>query len=357
MMYNRDSKKDDRGFDKSSPKGRNKDASRPYSKDVSRPYSKDVSRPYSKDVSRPYSKDTEKPRGKDVERPRTGRDAERPSSKYTERPHGRDLDRPRTSRDSERPRRSEEPVEEVAEDRLEGRNSVIEALRANRTINKLLIAKGDTEGSINQIIGMARERKIIVQEVDRQRLDMLSSTKAHQGVIAFVAMKDYVEVDEIIAIAKAKGEDPFIVILDEITDPHNLGSVMRTVDAVGAHGVIIPKRRAVGLTAAVSKAAAGAVEYVPVARVVNISQTINDLKKKNIWVVGADSSGDKYYYEHDLKGPIALVVGSEGEGMTKLVRESCDFVVKIPMKGDISSLNASVAGAVLMYEIMRQRGF
>lgn len=261
-------------------------------------------------------------------------------------------------RDTEKPRKFEEPENnEPAEDRLEGRNSVIEALRANRTINKILIAKGDTEGSINQIIGMARERNIIIQEVDRQRLDMISSTKAHQGVVAFVAMKDYVEVDEILDIAKAKGEAPFIIILDEITDPHNLGSVLRTANAVGAHGVIIPKRRAVGLTAVVAKTAAGAVEYVPVARVTNIAQTINDLKKKNIWVVGTDSTGDKYYYEQDLKGPIAIVVGSEGKGMSKIVRESCDFVVKIPMKGDISSLNASVAGAVVMYEIMRQRGF
>lgn len=298
-MQNRNRRNDDKGFDKGFPKGRGKDAGRQ--------------------------------RNRDSEKPRT--------------------------RDNDRPRRFEEPAAEIAEDRLEGRNSVIEALRANRTINKILIAKGDTEGSINQIIGMARERNIIIQEVDRQRLDMISSTKAHQGVIAFVAMKDYVEVDEILDIAKVKGEAPFIIILDEITDPQNLGSILRTANAVGVHGVIIPKRRAVGLTAVVSKAAAGAVEYVPVARVTNIAQTINDLKKKNIWVAGTDSTGDKYYYEHDLKGPIALVVGSEGKGMAKIVRESCDYVVKIPMKGDISSLNASVAGAVVMYEIMRQRGF
>lgn len=278
----------------------------------------------------------------------SGRDNERPRRRGPEKP---------SSRDNERPRRFEEVNEELAEDRLEGRNSVIEALRANRTINKLLIAKGDTEGSINQIIGMARERNIIIQEVDRQRLDMMSSTKAHQGVIALVAMKDYVEVDDIVAAAREKGEEPFIIILDEITDPHNLGSVLRTANAVGAHGVIIPKRRAVGLTAAVSKAAAGAVEYVPVARVTNIAQTINDLKKKNIWVAGTDATAEKYYYEHDLKGAIALVIGSEGKGMTKVVRDACDFVIKIPMKGDISSLNASVAGAVVMYEIMRQRGF
>lgn len=301
-MYKRDNKRDNKGFDKGFPKGRGK--------------------------------------GSELTRGRKP---------------GRDNDRPRT-RDVERAPRFEEATEEIAEDRLEGRNSVIEALRANRTINKLLIAKGDTEGSINQIIGMARDRNIIIQEVDRQRLDMISATKAHQGVIAFVAMKDYVEVDEIIDNARAKGEEPFIIILDEITDPHNLGSILRTANAVGAHGVIIPKRRAVGLTAVVAKVAAGAVEYVPVARVTNISQTINDLKKKNIWVAGTDSTGDKYYYEQDLKGALALVIGSEGKGMSKIVRDSCDYVVKIPMKGDISSLNASVAGAVVMYEIMRQRG-
>lgn len=302
-MYKRDNKRDNKGFDKGFPKGRGK--------------------------------------GPELTRGRKP---------------GRDNERPRT-RDAEKAPRFEEATEELAEDRLEGRNSVIEALRANRTINKLLIAKGDTEGSINQIIGMARDRNIIIQEVDRQRLDMLSATKAHQGVMAFVAMKDYVEVDEIIEKARAKGEEPFIIILDEITDPHNLGSILRTANAVGAHGVIIPKRRAVGLTAVVAKVAAGAVEYVPVARVTNISQTIIDLKKKNIWVAGTDSTGDKYYYEQDLKGALALVIGSEGKGMSKIVRDSCDFVVKIPMKGDISSLNASVAGAVVMYEIMRQRGF
>ena len=302
-MYKRDNKRDDKGFDKGFSKGRGKS--------------------FEPSQSRRPARDNDRPRG----------------------------------RDTERKPRPDDTTEEIAEDRLEGRNSVIEALRANRTINKLLIAKGDTEGSINQIIGMARERNIIIQEVDRQRLDMISSTKAHQGVIAFVAMKDYVEIDEIINNAKAKGEDPFIIILDEITDPHNLGSILRTANAVGAHGVIIPKRRAVGLTAVVSKVAAGAVEYVPVARVTNISQAISDLKKKNIWVAGTDSTGDKYFYEQDLKGPIALVIGSEGKGMAKIVRDSCDYVVKIPMKGDISSLNASVAGAVVMYEIMRQRGF
>lgn len=242
------------------------------------------------------------------------------------------------------------------EDRIEGRNPVIEALKAGRSINKIFISKGDREGSITQIIAMAKEKKIVLQEVERSKLDNLSITHAHQGVIAFAAAKEYVEVDDIIEAAAAKGEPPFIIILDEINDAYNLGSILRTADAAGAHGVIIPKRRAIGLTAAVAKASAGAIEHVPVARVTNVSQTIEYLKKNNIWVAGTDSTGQKPFYDNDLRGPIALVVGSEGEGMGKLVRESCDFVVNIPMKGKVSSLNAAVAGAIVMYEIQRQRG-
>ncbi len=240
-------------------------------------------------------------------------------------------------------------------DKLEGRNSVIEALKSGRSINKIFVARGEKEGSINQIIALAKEKKVVIQEADRSRLDMMSTTHAHQGVIAFVAAKDYVEVDDILEAAAASGRAPFIIILDEITDAYNLGSILRTANAAGAHGVIIPKRRAVGLTAAVSKASAGALEYVPVARVTNISQTIDYLKKQNIWVVGTDSTGAKPYYENNLKGPIALVIGSEGEGIGKLVRESCDFIVNIPMAGQISSLNAAVAGAIVMYEILEQR--
>ncbi|ACL77609.1 23S rRNA (guanosine(2251)-2'-O)-methyltransferase RlmB [Ruminiclostridium cellulolyticum] len=241
-------------------------------------------------------------------------------------------------------------------DKLEGRNSVMEALKANRTINKLFIAKGEKEGSIRQIIALARQKGIITTEVDKIILDGMSTTRSHQGVIAYVAVKDYVEVDDILAVAQENGEPPFIIILDEISDPHNFGAILRTANAVGAHGVIIPKRRAIGLTSTVAKASAGAVEYVPVSRVTNISQTIEYLKKNNVWVVGTDSTGEKAFYESDLKGPIALVVGSEGEGMGKLVREKCDFVVNIPMQGEISSLNASVAAAIVMYEILKQRG-
>ncbi len=263
-----------------------------------------------------------------------------------------------SARYNERPERMDNAeIEDVNEgiDKLEGRNSVLEAIRSDRTINKIFVSKGDKEGSIKQIIALAREKGIIVQDTDRISLDKISTTHAHQGVIAFVAVKDYVEVDDILQIAQSKGEAPFIILLDGITDPHNLGSILRTANAVGAHGVIIPKRRAIGLTAAVSKASAGAIEYVPVARVTNMAQTIEYLKEQNIWVVGTDQSGEKSFYDIDLKGPTALVIGSEGEGMGKLVSEKCDFVVNLPMKGQISSLNAAVAGAIVMYEILKQR--
>jgi 23S rRNA (guanosine2251-2'-O)-methyltransferase len=240
-------------------------------------------------------------------------------------------------------------------DKLEGRNSVLEALKAGRSINKIFVSKGDKEGSINQIITLAKQNGVVVQDVDRVKLDNLSTTHAHQGIIAFVAAKDYVEVDDILEIAASSGKPPFIVILDEITDAFNLGSILRTANAAGVHGVIIPKRRAIGLTAVVSKASAGAIEYVPVARVTNIAQTIDYLKKKNIWIVGTDSSGEKPFFKNDLTGAIALVIGSEGEGIGKMVLGSCDFVVNIPMLGQITSLNAAVAGAIVMYEILKQR--
>lgn len=241
-------------------------------------------------------------------------------------------------------------------DIIEGRNSVLEALKAGRPINKILLAKGDKEGSVKQIIALAKDKHLVIQEVERSKLDSLSTTFTHQGVIALAAAKEYVEVEDIIKAAELKGEPPFIIILDEINDSHNLGSILRTADAVGAHGVIIPKRRAVGLTGAVSKASAGAIEYVPVARVTNIAQTIENLKKNNIWVVGTDMGTDSPFYKNDMKGPIALVVGSEGEGMGRLIKEKCDYIVNIPMKGKISSLNASVAAAIIMFEIHKQRG-
>lgn len=240
-------------------------------------------------------------------------------------------------------------------DRIEGRNSVLEAIKSDRAINKILISRGEKEGSIKQIIALAKEKKLVVQETERANLDKISITHAHQGVIAFVSFKDYVDVDDIIRAAKEKNEAPFIIVLDGVTDPYNLGSILRTADSVGAHGVIIPKRRAIGLNAAVSKASAGAIEYVPVARVTNIAQTLDYLKKQNIWVIGTDQTGKNSFYNTDLKGPTALVIGSEGEGMGRLVAEKCDLIVNIPMRGNISSLNAAVAGAIVLYEILRQR--
>lgn len=240
-------------------------------------------------------------------------------------------------------------------DRIEGRNPVLEALRAGRTINKILTAKGEREGSIKQIIAIAKEKGIVLQEVDRGSLDAISSTQSHQGVIAFAAAKYYVDVDDILNIAKSKQEPAFLVILDEVTDPNNFGSILRTADAVGVHGVIIPKRRAVGLTPTVSKVSAGAIEYVPVARVTNVVQTIEYLKSKNIWVIGTDATGEELFSKSDMTGPVALVIGSEGKGMGRLVREKCDFIVSIPMKGSVTSLNTAVAGSVVLYEILRQR--
>lgn len=242
------------------------------------------------------------------------------------------------------------------EDYIEGRNPCMEALKSGRTINKLLIAKGAKEGSINKIIRMAKDNGVVVQEVNREKLDSMSEAKGHQGVIALVAAKEYVEVDDIIEYAASKNEPPFIIILDEIQDVHNFGSILRTADAVGVHGVIIPKRRSVSLNSSVAKTSAGAMEYVKVARVSNIASTIDSLKKAGLWVVGTEMTGDKTFHKADLKGSLALVIGSEGEGIGRLIKEKCDFLVSIPMKGEVASLNASVAAGIVMYEILKQRG-
>ena len=242
------------------------------------------------------------------------------------------------------------------ENQLEGRNAVLEVLKSGRDIEKIIVQKGNVEGTIRRIAGMARERGIVVQETARQKLDEVSQTKNHQGVIAIVSEHEYAEVDDILRSAAEKGEKPFIIILDNITDPHNLGAVIRTAECAGAHGVIIPKRRSVGLTAVVGKTSAGALEYMPVARVTNIARTIEELKKQGVWVACADMDGEDYY-DASLDGAIALVIGSEGEGVSRLVKEKCDFTVSIPMYGKISSLNASVAGALLMYEVVRQRNY
>lgn len=236
-----------------------------------------------------------------------------------------------------------------------GRNPVLEALKSGRTINKVMLAKGDRDTHLSYIAALAKERGIVVQEVDSRKIDKFSGIHSSQGVAAFVASVDYVETEDILAKAEEKNEPPFIVILDSVTDPQNLGSIIRTCDAAGVHGLIIPKRRSASVTPAVSKASAGAVEYVPVARVVNLVQTIKMLKEKGIWIAGAEANQGRLYYECDLKGPLAIVIGSEGEGMGRLVRENCDFIAKIPMMGNISSLNAGVAAAVLLFEALKQR--
>lgn len=240
-------------------------------------------------------------------------------------------------------------------DILEGRNPVIEALKAGREINKILIASGASEGSIRQIFSMAKEKGIIVQKVERSKLDAISESDSHQGVIAYVAAYNYSDLEEVLNKVEAEGRDPFVIICDEINDPHNLGSIIRTANAVGADCVIIPKRNSVGITSVVAKTSAGAIEYVPVCRVSNLSQTIEKLKTRGLWVAAADMDGTSEHFKANLKGKMALVVGSEGAGISRLVKENCDFVVRIPMKGAVTSLNASVAASILMYEVFRQR--
>ncbi len=240
------------------------------------------------------------------------------------------------------------------QDKIEGRNPVTEAIKAGREIDKLLVSA--KEGSIKKIVAMAKERGIVVQEVVKSKLDELSDTGAHQGVIALVAAHSYAAVEDILKRAEDKGESPFIIILDEITDPHNLGSILRTANAVGAHGIIIPKRRSVGLSSVVAKTSAGAMEYTPVARVTNLAQTIDALKEKGIWFFATHQDAKQDYTQVDYKGGIGIVIGSEGSGVSRIVAEKCDFLISIPMKGEINSLNASVAAGVIMYEALRQRG-
>lgn len=237
---------------------------------------------------------------------------------------------------------------------IEGRNAVIEAFRSNKTIDKLFILDKCQDGPIKTILREAKKQDTIIQFVSKERLDQLSKTGHHQGAIAMAAAYEYAEVSEILETAKEKGEPPFLFILDEIEDPHNLGAIIRTANLVGAHGVIIPKRRAVGLTATVAKTSAGAINYTPVAKVTNIKKTMEELKKEGLWFVCADMGGE-VMYDLDLKGPIGIVIGNEGQGVSRLVKETCDFVASIPMKGEIDSLNASVAAGVLAYEVFRQR--
>lgn len=239
--------------------------------------------------------------------------------------------------------------------KVEGRNAVIELLKSGKPINKIYILKGERQGSINEIIKIAKKNKNMIVEVDKNKLDQLSETKHHQGVIAFVSPVEYKELDDIFKLADEKQEDPFIIIADEIEDPHNLGALIRSAEGAGCHGVIIPKRRAVGVTEVVVKTSVGATEYVPVVRVNNINETIRELKERGVWVVGTDGNADRLYYEQDLTGSLAIVVGSEGRGMNSLTMKSCDYLVKIPMMGKITSLNASVSGGIVMYEALKQR--
>ncbi|MGM9573476.1 MAG: 23S rRNA (guanosine(2251)-2'-O)-methyltransferase RlmB [Hominicoprocola sp.] len=238
---------------------------------------------------------------------------------------------------------------------IEGRNAVIEALRAGTSIDKIYLQKGETDRTLGHIASTAREKGIVVVDADKRKLDFMSRTHAHQGVIALASVREYVSVADILNAAREKGEAPLIVVCDEISDPHNLGAIIRTAECAGAHGVIIPKRRSAGLTSVVGKTSAGAVSYVPVARVPNIAALLKELQKEGVWVFGTAAEGTTTLYDADLKGPAAIVIGSEGDGMTRLVREGCDFLVSIPMKGKISSLNASAAAAILLYEAVRQR--
>lgn len=237
---------------------------------------------------------------------------------------------------------------------IEGRNAVLEALRSEKPIDKIFVQDGCQDGPVRTIVREAKKRDVILNFVDKERLNHLSETGRHQGVIAYGAAYEYASVEDMLALAEKKGEDPFLILLDNIEDPHNLGAIIRTANLVGAHGVIIPKRRAAGLTAVVARTSAGALNYTPVAKVTNLKKTMEDLKEKGLWFVCADMDGD-VMYDVNLKGPIGLVIGNEGEGVGRLVKETCDFVASVPMKGEIDSLNASVAAGVLAYEIVRQR--
>ncbi len=250
---------------------------------------------------------------------------------------------------------SEERNFETENERIEGRNAVIEALRAGRPIDKIYLARGETDKTLGHIASRAREQGAVVVECDRRKLDAMSRTHAHQGVIAVCAVRDTCSLDDILAVAEARGEPPFLVVCDEISDPHNLGAIIRSAECAGAHGVVIPKRRSAGLTAIVDKASAGAAEHMAVARVANIPAALQELKKRGLWIYGTAADGQSKLWSTDFSGAVALVIGSEGSGMGRLVRECCDFTVSLPMRGQINSLNASAAAAIVLYEVLRQR--
>ena len=241
------------------------------------------------------------------------------------------------------------------DDQVEGRNSVIELLGSGRDINKIFIQEGERHGSINKIIAMAKENKVLITEISKEKMRQMAQTDNYQGVIAIVPPFDYVEVEDILFEAKTRQEDPFVVLLDGIEDPHNLGSIIRTAETAGVHGIIIPKRRAASVNSTVNKVSAGAVEHMKIARVNNMVETIKYLKEQGLWICGTDMDTNTYYYDQDLKGPLGIVIGSEGFGMNRLVKENCDFLVKIPMKGKITSLNASVSAGIVIYEALKQK--
>ncbi len=243
------------------------------------------------------------------------------------------------------------------DDQIEGRNAVIELLESDKDINKIYITKGEQKGSINKIIAMANEKKVIIVEKDKRQMDLMAQTENHQGVIAIVPPFEYSEIEDILELAKIKNEKPFILILDGIEDTHNLGAIIRTAEIAGVHGIIIPKRRAASVNSTVSKVSCGAVQYMKIARVNNISDSINKLKENGVWVCGTAVDAKSYYFEQDFKEPIAIVIGNEGKGMSQLVKKNCDFLVKIPMKGKIQSLNASVSTGIVVYEVLKQRNF
>ncbi|KEO81716.1 RNA methyltransferase [Tumebacillus flagellatus] len=261
----------------------------------------------------------------------------------------------RGERQERRAPRAEEAAAN-ANEQVEGRHPVLEALKAERTINKILMAEGATGSSVMEILSKARQASIVVQTVPKNKLDQISEGRNHQGVIAYIAAKDYVELEDIVAAANNSPRPGLIIVLDEIEDPHNLGSILRSADGVGAHGIVIPKRRAVPLTATVAKASAGAIEHIPVARVANISQAIESLKKMGYWVVGTDVDGEKLYHQVDMTVPTVLVIGNEGKGLGEVVKKRCDHLVRLPMIGQVQSLNAGVATGILLYEVLRQRG-
>ena len=251
--------------------------------------------------------------------------------------------------------RREEHAEKRFDDQIEGRNSVLELLESGKDVNKIFVTRGEKHGSINKILGIAKERKIIVVEKDKKQMDEMAQEENYQGVIAIVPPFEYVEISDILEVAKERNEDPFVIVLDGIEDPHNLGSIIRTAETAGVHGVIIPKRRAVSVNSTVNKASAGAVEHMKIARVTNISDAIEELKQAGLWVCGTAVDTNKYYYNQDLTGPLAIVIGNEGKGIGEKVKKNCDFLVKIPMKGKVQSLNASVSTGIVVYEAVKQR--